>query len=217
MTIHIPTVFLMIITVSGTLALSVGWVTRAKEDRELLLWTVGLFLQTLTYILFFFRDQIPVLISVLLANIILSASYSFFLAAIAAFQERRLSLTWFVTPPLILGVIFCFLMDNISARIIVSGVIFATQSYYILLTLLNREHKVFGRGKYLMATGLLATIFVLALRVVSVISNPDAITSMLHQTSIQVVTFLGVFITLILMTNGFLVMNKERADRKSVV
>ncbi|MFV0596508.1 diguanylate cyclase [Shewanella sp.] len=212
MTIHIPTVFLMIITVSGTLALSVGWVTRAKEDRELLLWTVGLFLQTLTYILFFFRDQIPVLISVLLANIVLSASYSFFLAAIVAFQERRLSIIWFFAPPLILGVIFFFLMDSISARIIVSGVIFATQSLYILFSLLNRQHKVVGRGKYLMATGLLVTIIVLALRVASVISNPDAITSMLHQTPNQVVTFLGVFITLILMTNGFLVMNKERAD-----
>ncbi|MFB2683603.1 diguanylate cyclase [Shewanella mangrovisoli] len=212
MTIHIPTVFLMIITVSGTLALSVGWVTRAKQDRELLLWTVGLFLQTLTYVLFFFRDDIPSLISVLLANIILSASYSFFLAAIGAFQERRISRKWIFAPPLLLGVIFCFLMDNISARIIVSGVIFATQSFYILLMLLDRQHKIVGRGKYLMVIGLTVTIIVLAIRVASVIFNPDAITSMLHQTPSQVLTFLGVFITLILMTNGFVMMNKERAD-----
>lgn len=212
MSIHIPTVFFMIITLSGALALSVGWVTRAKEDRELLLWTIGLLLQTLGYILFFFRDQIPNLISVLLANIVLSASHSFFLAAIVSFQERRLPLIWFFAPPLILGVIFCFLMDSISARIIVSGLIFATQSYYILLSLLNRQHKIVGRGKYLIALGLSLAMIILAIRVVSVISDPDSITSILYQTPSQVLTFLGLFVTLILMTNGFVMMNKERAD-----
>lgn len=55
MTIHIPTLYLMIIAACGTLTLSVGWVTRVKEEKELLLWTIGLGLQTLVYVLFFLR------------------------------------------------------------------------------------------------------------------------------------------------------------------
>ena len=85
MTAHIPTMFLMIIAASGTLALSVGWVTRASDEEGLRLWTAALALQTLVFGLFSLRNQIPDFFSILLANIGLSASYSLFLAAIGQF------------------------------------------------------------------------------------------------------------------------------------
>lgn len=210
MTIHIPTIFLMIIATSGALGLSVGWVTRAKEDKELLLWTVGLLLQTLVYILFFLRAQTPPLISVIFANIALSASYSCFLAAIMEFHQRALSWFWYFAPPLLLGVAFSFMMDSISSRIMVSGLIFGSQCLFILFALL--KYKVIGRGKYLMVGSMLMLTGVLAIRVTNSIFKPDDITSMLHQTPTQVLTFFTVFISLILSSNGFVLMIKERAD-----
>ncbi len=210
MTIHIPTIFLMIIATSGTLGLSVGWVTRAKKDKELLLWTVGLLLQTLVYVLFFLRDQTPALISVIFANMALSASYSFFLAAIVEFQQRNLPRLLYFAPPIFLGVLFCFMMDSISTRIMVSGLIFGSQCVLILFALL--KYNVIGKGKYLMTSGILVLIGVLAIRVSNALYNPDDITSMLHQTPTQVLTFFSVFISLILTSNGFVLMIKERAD-----
>ncbi|MFV0449165.1 MAG: diguanylate cyclase [Vibrio sp.] len=210
MTIHIPTVFLMIIATSGALGFSVGWVARAKQDKELLLWTVGLLLQTLVYVLFFLRDQTSTLISVIFANIALSASYSCFLAAINEFHQRTLSRLWYFAPPLVLGVTFSFMMDSISSRIIVSGLIFASQCMFMLFALL--KYKAIGRGKYLMVGSILMVIGVLAIRVTNAIFKPDDITSMLHQTPTQVLTFFTVFISLILSSNGFVLMIKERAD-----
>jgi len=200
----------MIIATSGALGFSVGWVTRVKEDKELWLWTVGLLLQTLVYILFFLRDQTPSLISVILANTALSASYSFFLAAIMEFHQRTLSWFWYFSPPLILGVAFSFMMDSISSRIMVSGLIYASQCMFILFALL--KYKVIGRGKYLMVGSMMMVIGVLAIRVTNAVFKPDDITSMLHQTPTQVLTFFIVFISLILSSNGFVLMIKERAD-----
>lgn len=58
MLIDIPTMFLMIIAACVTLTCSVGWVTRSKDEKELLLWTLGLAMQTLGFTLFFLRaDQ----------------------------------------------------------------------------------------------------------------------------------------------------------------
>lgn len=214
MTIHIPTMFLMLIAASGTLTFSVGWVTRSKDEKELWLWTLGLALQTLVYSLFFLRDQTHPLISVLLANTALSASISLFLAAVAEFQQHRLPHMLFWGPPLVLTVIFSFLMNNIGARIIVSGLIFSAQILLVLFTLLNHQFSVSGRGKYLLASGLIISIGVLSIRIFSVVSAPGDITSMLRQTPIQVVTFLVTFITLLLMSNGFVLMIKERADAR---
>ncbi len=214
MTIHIPTMFLMIIAACGTLTISVGWVTRSKDEKELLLWTVGLALQTITFSLFFLRGQTPEFISVLLGNTALSASLSFFCASIGQFKQLRLPRILLWGPPLVLSLIFSFLMNNIGARIIVSCLLFSTQCFFALFTLLNRQSKVIGSGQYLLAGGLAITICVLAMRILSVVFAPGDIISMLHQTPIQVLTFMATFITLILMSNGIVLMIKERADER---
>lgn len=214
MTIHIPTMYLMIIAACVTLTLSVGWVSRPKYEKELWLWTLGLALQTLAFSLFFLRGQMSELISILIGNTALSAGISLFCAAIGVFQQHRLPHKLLLGPPLVLALIFSFLMNNIGARIIVSGLLFSSQCLLALFALFNRRSKVIGRGQYLLGGGLVITIFVLAMRIFSVIFAPGDISSMLHQTPIQVLTFMSTFISLILMSNGFVLMIKERADER---
>lgn len=213
-TADIPTMFLMIIATSGTLALSVGWVTRAEDADGLRLWTAALALQALVFGLFFLRNLIPGFFSILLANTGLSVSYSLFLAAICQFQQRHLSRLLFWCPPVVVAVAFSFLMANISARIIVGGLVFITQILLVFCALLSRHYRVSGRGKYLLASGLGIMISVLAMRILSAIFVPDQLTSILRETPIQVLTFLAAFITLILTSNGFVLMIKERADER---
>ncbi|WP_421281464.1 diguanylate cyclase [Aeromonas taiwanensis] len=215
MIIDIPTMFMMIIAASVTLTCSVGWVTRAKDEKELQLWTLGLALQTLVFTLFFLRNQIHDFFSVLVANAALSASLSCFLAAVVVFQQRRLSRLWFYAPPLLLATTFSFFMDDIGARIMICGAICSVQCLVVLITLLDRRVVVSGRGKYLIASGLSLSIAVLTLRFFSVMFYPDDISSLLRETPIQVVTFLATFITLLLMSNGFVLMIKESTDEQN--
>ncbi len=193
-----------------TIGLSYSLVKRSTKCAPAL----GLALQTITFLLFFLRDQTPAFISVLLGNTALSASLSFFCAAIGEFKQLRLPRILLWGPPLVLALIFSFLMNNIGARIIVSCLLLSTQCIFALFTLLNRQSKVMGRGQYLLAGGLVITIFVLVMRILSVVFAPSDIISMLHQTPIQVLTFMATFISLILISNGFVLMIKERADER---
>ena len=193
-----------------TIGLSYSLVKRSTKCAPAL----GLALQTITFLLFFLRDQTPAFISVLLGNTALSASLSFFCAAIGEFKQLRLPRILLWGPPLVLALIFSFLMNNIGARIIVSCLLLSTQCIFALFTLLNRQSKVIGRGQYLLAGGLVITIFVLVMRILSVVFAPSDIISMLHQTPIQVLTFMATFISLILISNGFVLMIKERADER---
>ncbi len=168
----------------------------------------------MAFSLFFFRGQTSEFISIVLGNTAVSAGLSFFCAAIGVFQQHRLPRKLLLGPPLILALILSFLMNDIGSRIIVSGLLFSTQCVFALFTLINRQSKVIGRGQYLLAGGLVITIFVLVMRILSVIFAPSDISSMLHQTPIQVLTFMATFITLILMSNGFVLMIKERADEQ---
>lgn len=56
----------------------------------------------------FLRGQTPELISVLLANTALSASLSFFVAAIGEFQQHSLQRKLLFAPPIILAVVSVF-------------------------------------------------------------------------------------------------------------
>lgn len=212
MVVHIPTIFLIIIATAGTLTIAVGSVTRVKEQKELMLWAIGLALHTLAYILFFLRGHLSPLTYVLVANGVLSASYSSFYAAIGEFLHRRLSKVLVVGPPVALIVMFTFLMDDLNARIIASGLIFASHCFLALTILSSRKEVIAGRGKYLLSAGLILTICVLFIRIVNVALNPNAISDMFNQTPIQVMTFFAAFLALILMSNGFVLMSKERAD-----
>lgn len=73
---------------------------------------------------------------------------------------------------------------------------------------------VIGRGKYLIAIGLSLAIAVLILRFFSVMFYRNEISSLLRETPIQVITFLTTFITLLLTSNGFVLMIKERTDEQ---
>lgn len=218
MTIHIPTMFLMIIAACGTLAFSVGFASRPKEEKELLFWVVGMALQTLAFILFLLRGQINDILTIIVANIAISISLSFFLAAIVKFLNCNISKLIFITPPLMLAVTFYFfLMNNMAARIIFSGIIFSAQSIFALLIIMSRHRTIAGRGKYLLTGGYTLIIAVLSLRVYSVTFISDEIVAIFHQTSVQVITFMATFISLILMSNGFVLMIKERADERILI
>lgn len=214
MATHIPTMFLMIIAAGATLAFSVGWVARAKDQEGLHTWTMALAVHTLAFVLFALRGQIPDLFSVLAGNTALSISYSLFLSAITQFQQRRVSSALLWVPPLVVALAFSFLMSDIAARIIVGGVIYVAQILIVLFNLLNRENDVTGRGKHLMVCGLFIMIATMLMRIVTTLIAPEDISSIMRETPVQSLTFLATFITLILVSNGFVLMIKERADER---
>ena len=71
---HVPTMFMMLIAVSGALAIAVGALARRGERDGLTLWAIGLGLHTLVYVLFSLRGQVSDLLSIVVANTLLSTA-----------------------------------------------------------------------------------------------------------------------------------------------
>ncbi len=215
MDIHIPTMLVMLSVAGMTLAVSVGWVARRVDDDGLLLWTGALVLHSATYTLFVLRGQIPDLLSILFANTLLSCSYAVFLMAIGQFQQRTIPRILLWGPPLVLACIFSFLMENITARFIVGGLIYAGQILLVLIALMSRRYAIAGRGKHLMFFGLIIVIVVLLIRVQDAMFGSSGTLSLMAETPIQILTFAVAFIALVMVSNGFVLMTKERADQRT--
>ena len=212
---HVPTLLLIIVITSATLAIAVGWVARLDDQDGLKKWTGALILHTLVFALFSLRDKVPDFLSILLANIALSCTYALLLAAIGQFQQRRIAPALLWGPPLLTACFFALSLSNISARIIGGGLIFAGQILSVLFALTNRQYPIHGRGKHLMIGGFIMMIGVIFIRILGEALSAEGTQSIVRTTPIQILTFLSAFVTLILTSNGFVLMTKERADERS--
>lgn len=210
----IPTMLLMNIAASVTLAFAVGWVANAGHQNELRRWAHALALYGLSFVLLALRDKIPDLFSVILANLLLSCCYSVILSALAMFQQRKLSLLAYCLPPLAALIYASIYADNIDQRIIFFSLLSAVQLCIPFFVLVDRRKTVTGRGKQLLSIGLVVMFFCLLYRALTTIFQPDATFSLLRETSVQTITFLCAFCMLILTSVGFTLMILERADER---
>ena len=211
---HIPTMFLMIIAASATLALSVGWVSRKNSKDGLRIWACALLAHTAAFILLALRDKIPDQLSIVLANILLSCVYAMLLAAIVQFQQRQISSILLWGPPLFTGVTFSLLLSNIHVRIVIGGLVFTSQILIGLVLLVRSKTSESSRGRDLLIAGFALMVLVFGYRISSVIQGSQSIQSLMSESAVQLLTFLGAFVALLLSSNGFLMMIMERADER---
>ena len=209
----IPTLFLTIIVVGAVLSLSVGAVAKRSRRDGLLYWAAGLAAHTLAYILFSQRGQVNDFVSIVGANVLLSCSFAAFTEGLYEFYQRPppRALVW--APVGILFLAFAALLDNLTLRVITSGLIFATQGLLALLFMWHKRRDAVGRGRYFVAAGLFVVTTMLLMRAIRTATSAASTMSSLTESSpIQTLTFLAALISLMLLSIGFVLMSKDRAD-----
>lgn len=210
---HIPTLFLTIITVGMVLSVSVGVVAHVRERDGMLYWSAGLAVHTLAYVLFSLRGQIPELLSVVLANTFLAASLASFTEGLYQFFRVRPPRWKIWTPVAVVAVSFVLLLDDLSLRVTVSGVILSSQCFFALWFMGTQQRATAGRGKYFLVLGLGIVATTLLFRAVSAATGSGlALTALTDANPLQTVTFMGALISMMLLSIGFVLMSKDRAD-----
>jgi len=208
----IPTLYMMIITASLAMGFAVLFVVRGTEMRGLKIWGGAMLINAISHTLFILRGQIPDLLSIMLGNLLLAMTLALIQLAIFVFQQRPLAYlrVWF--PMALIVVAFPFMMDNLSGRIIVSGLIYSLQCALILHTLWLGRQTAPGRGHYLIAIGTstLATVFLC--RSIAAMLRPADMSSLFAQNLANALPSIIGFISIVLATMGYVLMNKERAD-----
>ena len=219
MNADVPTLLLMIIVssvvVSGALLLLNG-----NQRRDgLQYWAGALLLSAMAHGLLLLYGRIPLLLSVVLGNVLLSCAVAGFLLAVRCFHG--LALHW-GRLALLIGAtsLLMFIFQNQFAnRVVASGLILGLQAAWVLVVLL-RHHPFdeggLSRGALLLASGvglILATMLVRAS--VAIFFSLD-IATILQGNLVQTLTFMVSFMATLVSSFGFVFMAKERADHANV-
>ena len=220
MQLHIPTMFVVIVVASVILAISIGAITR-RDDRDGLIPIIAaLGLVALAFVLFPLRGIIPDLLSLWMANVAVSGAYALMLIAVAKFQQRRLPAWMVFGPPALIAaavaVCLTWLSVDLFGRILITNTIYLFQDVLMLYALIPYVPKTVGRGQYLVIAGVLLNIAAIVSRaIVLYAAELDSVTFIADAGVSQSIIFLSSFAHLILVTIGFVLMVKERADDKN--
>lgn len=212
MQFDMPTLWMMLLLSSATLTFSVGWVAYRNGGDGLGIWAGGLALNTLALILLGMRERIPDLLSIVGGNVALAGAYACFLAALLQLQRRRRSALLLWGPPMLAALGFAGLIDDLSARILFSGVLTCCQ-LAVLLWVLNAPDQT-GRGRHLLIGAFAITLIGLLARTLLLAAGQVEIVDITAGTPVQAWLVLASFIATVLGSNGFVLMAKEQADQR---
>lgn len=211
MSFSIHTLIVTVSVASVCAALAIAAVA-IQRHREILIWSGALFAHAIAYALFAMRGQISDFLSIVIANTAMAAAFSLFGEGILSFQRRQPQRLLLWLPVAAVALLFFFLIDDLSARIIISGIVFSAQSLYIAFVLIQKRQDTAGRGQYILLTGFVVIAVLLLMRTVIAISGDASSLAITSNNFSQAVTFLASVSCLILLVIGLILMTQERAE-----
>ena len=213
--LDVRTLFVVMIAtcllLAASMAVAVGFRFRDGVGK----WTVSLLLQAMMFVLFLSRGFWPDAVSVIVPNALLTVCLSLQAAAILEFYHRKLPVWWHIAPPLSIVILFSFLMDNLPARILVTGVCFGGGMMACGL-LLQRLHGNNDRpARMMLMAGFLLAALMLFVRAVAMGIDRTVLKDFVTPTMLQGATFLVAFAVILITSVGFLLLQKERAEESA--
>lgn len=212
--LDVPTMLLMTATASLTMAGSLAAV-RTPRREGMGLWALGLVLHAATYLLYGLRGQVSDWFSIVLANTLLASTFALVLAAVHEFQQRALPWLRMVLPVLAMALLFALFMDDYRARIMVVGVLAPLQLSMALWSLWRPHPPAQLRGAALFTAGLALEVLLLGLRGVLVATRDIPANGLMYGDAMQSATFMAAFAVVLMISLGFILMAKDRADAEN--
>ena len=215
MNAHIPTLFLMLIVINITLTLSVGLAARAKLRDGMAFWTAGLACNAAGYVLYMLRGQISDVFTIVLANAFFASVFALFTEGVFQFQKRK-PRRWLIWSPVLVTVVLsAALISSQLARMVVASLVFSGQCIAVVISLLQRRKATVGVGQYFMVAGFSTMAVAFTVLAVGTLQRTDQVTSIITPHPVQTLFFLVAAISVLVVSMGLVVMNKERADERN--
>lgn len=214
MSLHIPTMFVMVMLATATICASLALIAR-RGHRELGVWSGALLAQLAAYLLLALRGVVPDFLSIVVANVLVSASISVYAVGIYRFDGKPVPWRAIFAPATIIAVGFVFMLDDFVGRMIVGGFVLLGQSLHLLGLLLARRRRTIGRGQYLLILAAATYAIAMTGRLVAVPLGLDSATSITDSTPLATFNFLSSLTSTLLLSLGALAMVFERAHREA--
>lgn len=212
MQIHIPTLFLVVVLVNFVLAGALATVGYRRKP-ELMLWSGSLLLHALAYLLFALRGQVSDFLSIVIANVAISATFALIAEGLFHFLRRRAP-RWLIWAPVALtAIVFAGLGGDYLLRALFASLMFGLQGLLLAHFLRANLRGIDGRGKHLfMASAVLISMMLFG-RLVALASAPVNDASFQGASFLNTLTYLIAIISVIALVIGLLLMSWERDER----
>lgn len=212
---HTPTLFLVNVALSIVVSITL-FCTGHRRHPELYIWAAAIALHATGYALGGLRGQIGDVWSIVVGNTVITLALALLAEGVYQFQKRTppRRLLWLPIPFTLLT--FAWFIDNLGARLLLSGVIVSFQIMLILHPLLARHRQTAGRGQYIMVLGFLMSLGGMLFRVIQVLANHVPKT-LFDPSPYYSSIFFGNLLALLLVTVGMIMMVQENTLHKLLI
>lgn len=224
LTLDVKTIFFSQVTINLILGLAL-WFSSLGRYQKSLNYFIGLFIfQALTQFLYIFRGILPDVVTIVLANTLLIASYNLGYLGYCKFFNRRVN-NWFVITPIVaVLVIFSVYIGNFPVRAISLGLISAIQYLIQFLLVASINEKAISRSKPILLLGYGLIIVLFSIRAIYIMANPTRVQSLLDPFWLNSLTLFATIPSILFIALGVLLMisdrlleeNRELATRDSL-
>jgi PAS domain S-box-containing protein len=208
----IPTLFLAAISTTLVLAATLVAISRHRGMTGIRIWGYALTLHAGTYVLLTLRGSIPDAVSIIGANTLEAMFVALWVTVIATFQRRTVWAAVVYAPVVLTALVYGYFLDDLRMRLLFGNPVLLFQlltAIYLLRTTDGVRQSV---GQRLLSLSLLATVLVLSIRLLAVLTSTEQIATLTTQSMLQTLVYLTGSIIPLMASLGFLVMTKERAD-----
>lgn len=213
MTVDIHTLLFVIVLMGAVLAVSVAVVAYQDQRDGMRYWAVGLALHIASYV---FLSQVGTLgqfVGLFAAVLLRASAWAVFAEGLYEFYRRPAPRVLIWAPVVATAVVFVFLFEHSTYRFLLVSLISVFQAGLAFGLMLQARRQTPGRGQYFLMTGLALAMVLLGFRVLEVIrTGAVGMLAVIGANPLQVISLLGVLVTLVLLSIGFVLMSKDRAD-----
>lgn len=206
----ITTLFIAIILI-GVVITVILTVVGTGHDSSLLYWAAGYGANSYSFALIALRGEIPDLLSITLANVLLVAGYAFYALGLQRFLQQRLHWLAIWAPVILIGLSYPFI-SSIEYRIVITGLVNVYQVALLLRLVLHSSARLAGRGKYILMTAFVLGIATALSRPLAIGLGLLEIDSITSPGSYQTLTFLPILLLNVAVALGVVLMQKEHAE-----
>jgi diguanylate cyclase (GGDEF)-like protein/hemerythrin-like metal-binding protein len=216
MSVHIPTLLLVLVVVGLVVSISVGAIANRQQRDGTLYWALGLGINAVSYVLLSQFDTLGQTFSIVGATFLRACAWAAFAEGLYAFYGRPAPRVVIWAPVVLIFLSIAVLHDHLVLRVVSNVLITTAQILLVFLVIWRMRRDTPGRGKYFLLTGVAMALALSLLRsAVAIAGDTMAMVSPSSASPIQIISALVVLMVQVLLSIGFVLMAKDRAENLS--
>jgi predicted signal transduction protein with EAL and GGDEF domain len=210
LTLDIRTIFFTQVTINLIIGLAMWFSSLGRYQRGLNQFIALFISQAIAQSLYIFRGMLPDFITILVANVLVIASYNLGYLGYCRFFNRKVN-NWLVIPPIaIITIIFSVFIGNFSVRAITLGLVSSIQYFIQFILVLSIKENAIRRSKPILLIGYSLIIVLFSVRAFYILANPGVITSLLDPIWLNTLTLFATIPSILFIALGVLLMTSDR-------